>query len=143
MASFEGREGRAVTESERKRFPDLGSREAKGTTTMLFSFEEGDAKGSTIQRRAQKPRRDIDLYKFSQVLRGSANDDLKSRDKLFFYLILLFYWEPVQLHEKRFGVFCSTRFKYEFGCRVIIMMMMWGFMSSFFFFCFFFLSVCI
>ena len=83
MASFEGREGRAVTESERKRFPDLGSREAKGTTTMLFSFEEGDAKGSIIQRRAQRPRRDVDLNKFSQVLRGSANDDLKSRDKLF------------------------------------------------------------
>ena len=37
-ASFEGREGRAVTESERKRISDLDSREAKGTTTMLFSF---------------------------------------------------------------------------------------------------------
>ena len=42
-ASFEGGEGRAVTESERKRIPYLGSREAKGTTTMLFSFEERDA----------------------------------------------------------------------------------------------------
>ena len=41
-ASFEGMEGRTVTESERKRIPNLGSREAKGTTTMLFSFEEGD-----------------------------------------------------------------------------------------------------
>ena len=48
MASFEGREGRAVTESERKRFPDLGSREAKGTTTMLFSFEEGEVLSVTI-----------------------------------------------------------------------------------------------
>ena len=37
--SFEGREGRAVTESEGKRIPDLCS-----TTTMLFSFEGGDAK---------------------------------------------------------------------------------------------------
>ena len=41
-ASFEGGDGRVVTESERKRIPDLDSREAKGTTTMLFSFEEGD-----------------------------------------------------------------------------------------------------
>ena len=40
-ASFEGREGRAVTESKRKRIPDLDSREANGTTTLLFSFEEG------------------------------------------------------------------------------------------------------
>ena len=30
-----------MTESERKRIPDLDSREAKGTTTVLFSFEEG------------------------------------------------------------------------------------------------------
>ena len=44
-ANFEGREGRAVMESERKRIPDLDSRDAKGTATMLFSFEEGDAKG--------------------------------------------------------------------------------------------------
>ena len=43
---------------------------------MLFSFEEGDAKGSIIRRRAQRPRRDIDLDKFRQVLRGSASDDL-------------------------------------------------------------------
>ena len=30
-ASFEGREGRAVKESKRKRIPDTCSREAKGT----------------------------------------------------------------------------------------------------------------
>ena len=47
-ASFEGREGRAVMESKRKRIPDLDSRKAKGMTTMLFSFEEGDVKGSII-----------------------------------------------------------------------------------------------
>ena len=35
-ASFEGRDGRAVTESERKRIPDLVSREAKGTTTVSY-----------------------------------------------------------------------------------------------------------
>ena len=60
-ASFEGREGRIVTESERKRITDLGSREAKGMTTMLFSFEGGDAKSSTVRIRAQRPRRDVDL----------------------------------------------------------------------------------
>ena len=43
-ASFEGREGRAVSESKRKSIPDFDSREAKGTTIMLFSFKEGDAK---------------------------------------------------------------------------------------------------
>ena len=33
-----------MTESERKKIPDLDSREAKGMATMLFSFEteEGD-----------------------------------------------------------------------------------------------------
>ena len=35
-----------MMESERKRIPDLDSREAKRMTTMLFSFEEGDAKDS-------------------------------------------------------------------------------------------------
>ena len=47
-ASFDNREGRAVTESKGKRIPDLESREAKGATTMLFSFEEGDVEGSII-----------------------------------------------------------------------------------------------
>ena len=58
------------------------SREAKGTT-MLFSFEEGDAKGSINQRRAQRPRRVVDLDKFSQVLRGSASDDLVAEASYF------------------------------------------------------------
>ena len=45
-----------MTEDERKRIPDLHSREAKGTTTMLFSFEEGDAKvlSSKEERRDQE-----------------------------------------------------------------------------------------
>ena len=37
-ASFERREERSVTESERKRIPDLRGRDAKGTTPKLFSF---------------------------------------------------------------------------------------------------------
>ena len=63
-----------MTESERKRIPHLCSREAKGTTTMLFSFEGGNAKSKvlSIRRRTQKPRRDIDLDKFAQVLRGNC-----------------------------------------------------------------------
>ena len=74
-----------MAESERERIPDLGSREAKGTTTMLFSFEEGDAKSSIIRRRAQRPRRDEYLDKFSQVLRDSANDDLTAKMSCFVF----------------------------------------------------------
>ena len=101
-----------------KRIPDLDSREAKGTTTMLFSFEEWDAKDFIVRRRAQRPRRDIDLDKFSQVLRGSASDDFIA-EASYFVFNSLFYGEPVQLLEKMFGVFCSTRFKDEFSCRVL------------------------
>ena len=41
----------AVTESKRERIADLCSRGTEGTTTMLFSFEGGDAKSSIIRRR--------------------------------------------------------------------------------------------
>ena len=87
-ASFEGREGMAVTKSEWKRIPDLGSREAKGTTAMLFSFDCGDAKSYTIRRKAQRPRMDIDQGKFSQVLRGIASDDLATKTSYFVFNIL-------------------------------------------------------
>ena len=80
QAGFEGRGGKAVTKNEGKRTADLCSREAEGTTTMLFSFKGGDARSSIIRRRAQRPRRDIDLDKISQVLRDSVSD--------YFYLIL-------------------------------------------------------
>ena len=65
----------------------------------------------------QRPRGDTDLDKFSQVLNANASDDLIAETSDF-VLNSLFYGEPVQLFEKRFGVFCSTRFKDEFGCRV-------------------------
>ena len=65
-----------MTESKRERIPGLYSRKAEGPTTMLFAFEGGDAKGSIIGRRAQRPRRNIDLDKVSQVFRGSASDNL-------------------------------------------------------------------
>ena len=74
-----------------------------------------------IRRRAQKPRRDIDLDKFSQVLRGSASDALKA-EASYFVFNFLFYGEPVQLLKKRFGIFCSMRFKEEFGCRVVYLL---------------------
>ena len=102
-ARFEGRDGRAVAASERKIIPGLDSRETKGTTTMLFSIEEGDATCSVIRRRAQRHRRDVDLDKLSQVLRGSASDDLIA-ERSYFVFNSLFYGEPVQLLEKRFGI---------------------------------------
>ena len=50
----------------------------EGPTTMLFSFEGGDTKGSFIERRAQRPRRNTDVDKVSHVLRGSASNNLKA-----------------------------------------------------------------
>ena len=66
-ASFGGKEGRAVMGSKRKRIPEFVQQRNKRQTTMLFSFEGGDVESSIIQRRVQRPRRDIDLHKFSQV----------------------------------------------------------------------------
>ena len=80
-----------MTESKRERIPDPDSREAKGTTTILFSVEEGDAKDSIIRRRAQRLRRDIDLDKFSQVLRGSASDDLIAETRCFVFNSLFYH----------------------------------------------------
>ena len=76
---------------------------------MLSFFEGGDAKCSLIRNRS-----DADLDKFSQVLRGSASDNLIA-ETVCFVLNALFYGEPVYLHKKRFGMFCSPRFKDEFG----------------------------
>ena len=68
---FEGREGRAVTESEKKsRFVQQRSR--PGKTTCCFFFEGGMWKSSIIQRRMQGPRRDTDMNTFSEGLRESA-----------------------------------------------------------------------
>ena len=43
---------------------------------MLYSFDGGDTNKFIVQRRTQRPRNDAKLDKFSQVLRGSASDDL-------------------------------------------------------------------
>ena len=40
-ASLESTERRAVTEIERKRIPNMGNRDAKGTTTMLSILKVG------------------------------------------------------------------------------------------------------
>ena len=50
---------------------------------MPLSFEGGDAKCSVVRRRAQRPSRDIDLDKFSNVLRGSASKDLIAESSYF------------------------------------------------------------
>ena len=65
-----------MTESKRERTPGLYSRKTESTSTMLFSIEGRDATGSIIGRRTQRPRRNIDFDKVSQVLRGSARDNL-------------------------------------------------------------------
>ena len=82
---------------------------------MLFSLEEGNAKVSVIRRRAQTPRRDVDLNTFSQALWGSATDDLIAETSYFAFNCVV-YGEPVHVLEKRFGLTCSMRFKDEFGC---------------------------
>ena len=102
-ASFQDNEGRVVTDSERKRIVDSCSREAKGTTTILFSFQGGDAESSVIRRRMQRPRMDIDMDAISQALRGSASDDLIAETSYFVFNSLS-YGELVQLLEKRYGV---------------------------------------
>ena len=96
--SFQDNEGRAATDSERKRIPDSCSREAKGTTTILFSFQGGDAESYVIRRRMQRPRTDIDMDAFSQVLRGSASHDLIAETS-YFVLNSMLCGEPVQLLE--------------------------------------------
>ena len=85
-----------MTESKRERIPGLYSRKTEGPITMLFSFEGGDAKGSIIGRRAQRPRRNIDLDKVSQVLWGRASNNLITETRCF-VLDFLFCGEPVQL----------------------------------------------
>ena len=55
-------------------------------------------------------RRDIDLDKVNQVLRSNTSDGLIAETS-YFVFNSLFYWEPVQLLEKIFGMLYSTRFK--------------------------------
>ena len=81
---------------QRELIPGLYSRKTEGPTTMLLSFEGGDAKGSIIGRRAQGPRRKINLDKVGQVLRGSASDNLISETGCFVF-DSLFDGEPAQL----------------------------------------------
>ena len=52
---------------------------------------------------------------------GSASDD-SIAEASYFVFNSLFYGEPVQLLEKRFGMFCSMKFKDEFSCRVLYLL---------------------
>jgi len=109
-----GEKIKAVTESERKEIQTLCSREAEGTTAMLPSSEDGDVKSSFTRRRTQRPRRNIDLDKFSQVLRGSANDNLTAetsycvlnpfQSEVRFYIILtdMYIWRERELELENF-----------------------------------------
>ena len=59
----------------------------------------------------------------SHLLRGNASEVLIAETRCFVFNSLLDR-EPVQLLEKRFGVFCSTRFKGEFG-RGVLRLLEW------------------
>ena len=87
-----------MTESKRERIPGLYSRKTEGPTTMLFSFKMGMRKvlSSSSEKRTQRLRRNIDLDKGSQALRGSASDNLTAETGCFVF-DCLFYGEPVQL----------------------------------------------
>ena len=63
----------------------LCGRESEGMTAMLFSLEGGDAKCCIIRRRLQGPSRAIDVERFSQVLWGSATDDLIAKTSYFVF----------------------------------------------------------
>ena len=110
-------------DSKRERIPDLYSRKTEGLTTMLFSFEGGDAKCSITGRRAQRPRRNIDLDKVSQVLRRSASDNLIAETGCFVFDSLS-YGEPVHLLKKRFSTFCSMRPKVEHSSKSFVLVCM-------------------
>ena len=72
---------------------------------MLLSFESGDAKGSIIIRRAQRPRGDIiDIDEVSQVYTVPLIAEIGC-----FVFDSLFHGEPV----RRFSVFCFARLQDE------------------------------
>ena len=81
----------------------LCGRESEGMTAMLFSSEGGDAKCCIIRRRLRVPSRAIDVERFSQVLWGSAADDLIAKTS-YFVFNALFYGKLALLLEKRFGI---------------------------------------
>jgi len=70
-------------------------REPEGMTAMLFFFffECGDAKCCIIRRRLRGPSRAIDVERFSQVLWGSATDDLIAKTS-YFVFNAPFYGKP-------------------------------------------------
>ena len=111
---------------EKKRIPDLCSKEVEHMTTMLFSIEGGRAKSSIISRRVQRPRRIVDLVckdahrvHIESLIWGWSSDAIANSwtfvyfvpclVSLFFKDILLsvfvpFIFEPCQIHDV--SVFC-------------------------------------
>ena len=73
---------------EGERISGLYSRKTEGPTTMLFSLEGGDAKGSITGRGALRPRRNMNSDKVSQLLRGSARDNLIAETGCIWFLVL-------------------------------------------------------
>ena len=61
-----------MTKIKRERIPGLYGRKTETMTTAQISFEGGDAKSPVIRRRAQRPRRGVNLDEVSQVLRGQC-----------------------------------------------------------------------
>ena len=86
----------AMTESKKGKNSRVVEQKNRKPDHHAVSFEGGDAKGSIIGRRAQRPRRNIDLDKVNQVLRGSASNNLIAETG-YFVFDSLFYGEPVQL----------------------------------------------
>ena len=82
-------------------FEEVSSRSAKrrefpiceNTDIGLFSFKREDGKSSVVRRITQRPRKDIDLDKFSQVLRGAANENLIAETRCLY----------LHLHTHRMG----------------------------------------
>ena len=74
--------------------------------SLRGSFEGGDVKGSIIRRRAQRPKRDKDLDKVSQVPRGSASNNLIAETQDVLYLILCSMGSQCNCFKR--GLACSA-----------------------------------
>ena len=83
----------AMTESKKGKNSRVVEQKNRKPDHHAVFFEE-DAKGSIIGRRAQRPGRNINLDKVSQVLMRSASDNLIAETGCFVF-DSLFYGEPV------------------------------------------------
>ena len=80
-------------------------------TPCCFLLKVGMQK---VRRRAQKPRRHINLDVVSKVLRGSAIDNQTAETRCFVF-DFLFCGKPVKLFKKTFSMLCSeSKYKHRF-----------------------------